>query len=87
MFRYRVVVGGGMPHLPPVPEHIRLDLVAPRIFGSRVRLSATRVPATESTDANTEGIRILNDVASAAKWRPFRFAPVRRSSRQWLFGD
>src|SRR5215211_7208546 len=27
MFRYPVVVGGGTPYLPPVTEHVRLDLV------------------------------------------------------------
>ncbi|HKP88633.1 MAG TPA: dihydrofolate reductase family protein [Thermoleophilaceae bacterium] len=36
MFRYPVVVGGGTPHLPPVTEDIRLDLIETRTFGSRV---------------------------------------------------
>jgi dihydrofolate reductase len=36
MFRYPVVVGGGTPFLPPVTEHVRLDLVETRTFGSRV---------------------------------------------------
>ena len=36
MFRYPVVVGGGTPLLPPVTEHIALDLIETRTFGSRV---------------------------------------------------
>jgi hypothetical protein len=36
MFRYPVVVGGGTPFLPPVTDHIALDLVETRTFGSRV---------------------------------------------------
>jgi dihydrofolate reductase len=36
MFRYPVVVGGGTPFLPPVTEHVRLDLVETRTLGSRV---------------------------------------------------
>jgi dihydrofolate reductase len=36
MFRNPVVVGGGTPFLPPVPEHVGLDLVETRTFGSRV---------------------------------------------------
>ncbi len=36
MFRNPVVVGGGTPFLPPVSEHIRLELVETRTFGSRV---------------------------------------------------
>jgi hypothetical protein len=36
IFRYPVVVGGGTPLLPPVTEHVRLDLVETRTFGSRV---------------------------------------------------
>ncbi len=36
MSHHPVVVGGGTPFLPPVPEHIRLDLVETRTFGSRV---------------------------------------------------
>ena len=36
MFRYPVVVGGGTPFLPPVTEHIALDLIETRTFGSRV---------------------------------------------------
>jgi dihydrofolate reductase len=34
MFRLPVVVGGGTPYLPPVAEHITLDLVETRTFGS-----------------------------------------------------
>src|SRR3712207_6258453 len=36
MFRNPVVVGGGTPFLPPVPEPVPLDLIEPRTFGSRV---------------------------------------------------
>ena len=36
MFRNPVVVGGGTPFLPPVTEHVRLELVETRTFGSRV---------------------------------------------------
>ncbi len=36
MFRYPVIVGGGTPFLPPVTDHIALDLVETRTFGSRV---------------------------------------------------
>jgi dihydrofolate reductase len=36
MFRYPVVVGGGTPFLPPVTEHVALDLIETRTFGSRV---------------------------------------------------
>ncbi len=36
MFRYPVVVGGGTPFLPPVAEHLPLNLIETRTFGSRV---------------------------------------------------
>ncbi len=36
MFRNPVLVGGGTPFLPPVTEHVPLDLVETRTFGSRV---------------------------------------------------
>jgi dihydrofolate reductase len=36
MFRLPVVVGGGTPFLPPVTEHVPLDLIETRTFGSRV---------------------------------------------------
>ena len=36
MFRYPVVIGGGTPYLPPVTEHVALDLIETRTFGSRV---------------------------------------------------
>jgi dihydrofolate reductase len=36
MFRYPLVVGGGTPFLPPVTEHVPLDLIETRTFGSRV---------------------------------------------------
>ena len=35
-FRYPVAVGGGTPFLPPVAEHLPLDLIETRTFGSRV---------------------------------------------------
>jgi dihydrofolate reductase len=36
MFRYPVVVGGGTPFLPPVAEHVPLELIETRTFDSRV---------------------------------------------------
>jgi dihydrofolate reductase len=36
LFRYPIVVGGGTPFLPPVTEHIPLELIETRTFGSRV---------------------------------------------------
>ena len=36
MFRNPVLVGGGTPFLPPVNEHVPLDLIETRSFGSRV---------------------------------------------------
>ena len=36
VFRYPVVVGGGTPFLPPVPEHVPLELIETTTFGSRV---------------------------------------------------
>ena len=36
MFRYPVVVGGGTPFLPPGTEHVPLELIETRTFGSRV---------------------------------------------------
>ena len=36
MFRYPVIVGGGTPFLPPVAEHLALQLIDTRTFGSQV---------------------------------------------------
>jgi dihydrofolate reductase len=36
MLRYPVVVGGGTTFLPPVTEHVPLDLIETGTFGSRV---------------------------------------------------
>ena len=36
MFRHPIVVGGGTPFLPPLTEHIALELIETRTFGSRV---------------------------------------------------
>jgi dihydrofolate reductase len=36
MFRYPVVIGGGTPFLPPVTEHVPLDLIETRTVGLRV---------------------------------------------------
>ena len=36
MFRHPLVVGGGTPFLPPVTEHVPLELIETRTFGSRV---------------------------------------------------
>ena len=35
-FRYPVVIGGGTPFLPPVAQHLPLELIEARTFGSRV---------------------------------------------------
>jgi dihydrofolate reductase len=36
MFRYPIILGAGTPFLPPVTEHVPLDLIETRTFGSRV---------------------------------------------------
>jgi dihydrofolate reductase len=36
MFRNPIVVGGGTPYLPPITEHVPLELVETRTFGTRV---------------------------------------------------
>ncbi len=36
MFRNPIVVGGGTPFLPPVTEHVPLDLIETRTFASGV---------------------------------------------------
>ncbi len=36
LFRYPVVIGGGTPFLPPVPEDVPLELIETRTLGSRV---------------------------------------------------
>ena len=36
MFRHPVAVGGGTPFLPPVTEHVPLELIETRTFASRV---------------------------------------------------
>jgi dihydrofolate reductase len=36
IFRNPILVGGGTPLLPPVAEHVPLDLIETRTFGSRV---------------------------------------------------
>jgi dihydrofolate reductase len=48
MFRYPVLVGGGTPFLPPVAEHVRLDLIETRTFGSRVMYERYRRARDES---------------------------------------
>jgi dihydrofolate reductase len=48
MFRYPVVVGGGTPFLPPVPDDIALDLIETRTFGSRVIYERHRRARDES---------------------------------------
>ena len=46
MFRHPVVVGGGTRFLPPVTEHVPLQLVETRTFGSRVIFErSSRSPA------------------------------------------
>ena len=48
MFRYPVVVGGGTPFLPPVTEHVPLELIETRTFGSRVIYERYRRARDES---------------------------------------
>jgi len=48
MFRNPVVVGGGTPFLPPVTEHVRLDLVETTTLGSRVIYERYRRARDES---------------------------------------
>jgi dihydrofolate reductase len=36
IFRVPIVLGGGTPYLPPVTEHVPLELIETRTFGSRV---------------------------------------------------
>jgi len=47
-FRYPVAVGGGTPFLPPVAEHLPLDLIETRTFGSRVIFERYRRAPEES---------------------------------------
>ena len=42
LFRHPAVVGGGTPFLPPVTEHVPLELVETRTFASRVILERYR---------------------------------------------
>ena len=42
MFRNPIVVSGGTPFLPPVADHLRLDLLETRTFASRVVLERYR---------------------------------------------
>ena len=44
LFRYPVVVGGGTPFLPPVAQHLPLELIDARRFGSRVIYERYRRP-------------------------------------------
>jgi dihydrofolate reductase len=48
IFRNPVVVGGGTPYLPPVTEHLPLDLIETRTFGSRVIFERYRRASAES---------------------------------------
>jgi dihydrofolate reductase len=48
IFRYPVVIGGGTPFLPPVAEHVPLDLIETRTFGSRVIYERYRRARDES---------------------------------------
>ena len=59
VFRNPILVGGGTLYLPPVTEHVPLDLVETRMFGSRViyeRYARARASRTDSPIA-TEGQR------------------------------
>jgi dihydrofolate reductase len=48
IFRNPAIVGGGTPFLPPVTEHIALDLIETRTFGSRVIFERYRRARDES---------------------------------------
>ena len=48
IFRHPVVVGGGTPFLPPVTDHIALDLIETRTFGSHVIFERYRRARDES---------------------------------------
>jgi dihydrofolate reductase len=48
IFRNPAVVGGGTPFLPPVTEHIALELIETRTFGSRVIYERYRRARDES---------------------------------------
>src|ERR671911_768589 len=48
MFRNPVVIGGGTPFLPPVPEHVPLELIETRTFGSHVIYERYRRARDES---------------------------------------
>jgi len=48
IFRHPVLLGGGTPLLPPVTEHVPLDLVDTRTFGSRVIYERYRRARDES---------------------------------------
>ena len=48
MFRHPVIVGGGTPFLPPVTEHVRLDLVETRTIDARVVFERYRLARDES---------------------------------------
>ena len=51
MFRNPVVLGGGTPLLPPVPEPVLLDLVETRTFAERVVYERYRVVRTATAPA------------------------------------
>jgi dihydrofolate reductase len=36
LFRHPIIVGGGTPYLPPVTDHVPLELIETRTFGSHV---------------------------------------------------
>ena len=44
IFRYPVVVGGGMPHLPPIDHPVALELIGVEQFDSRVVYERYRIP-------------------------------------------
>ena len=50
LFRYPVVIGGGTPFLPPVPEDVPLELIETRTFGSRVIYERYRRARDDSDD-------------------------------------
>jgi dihydrofolate reductase len=53
MFRNPVIVGGGTPFLPPVTEHVPLELIETRTFGARVIFERYRRVSTTTAALGT----------------------------------
>ena len=66
MFRNPVILGGGTPFLPPVTEHVPLNLIETRTFGSRVIYERYGAPAMSRTDTAVRVISASPDRVFAA---------------------